>query len=238
MIKLAITAFILNLAGLCWSIFIVVSMLVNGDGNLVLFIPFILFVALTVFSLKGLKKLHNPRYKTFLYVNGVILTIAIIALIIILSLSSKEPARTYSNPQIGIESMQVPRGWITQNASDGSGAHFISPDGKTAIIFGLFSLQDGIDAQKVFSKDAILTVAKSISGTQIDTPSVQDKTINGMNWLVLNTSLPPDKYSRSAVHVIAANPSKYYQFSLNTNKADFALDATVFDELLSSVKLK
>ncbi len=62
-------------------------MFINGDGNLVLYIPFILFAVLTVFSLKGLSKMRNRegvgiphdtqyrRYKIFLLLNGIILLI-------------------------------------------------------------------------------------------------------------------------------------------------------------------
>gem|GEM_PF-4461281 len=60
-------------------------MIFNGDGNLVLYLPFILFVVLTVFSLRGLNKIRNRvsvgvahdkqyrHYKIFLLLNGMIL---------------------------------------------------------------------------------------------------------------------------------------------------------------------
>ncbi|MES2314433.1 MAG: hypothetical protein V4524_00655 [Patescibacteria group bacterium] len=59
MIILPIITLILSLIGLGWSVFIIVSMMFNGDGNLVLFIPFIFFTALTIYSLKWLKKARN-----------------------------------------------------------------------------------------------------------------------------------------------------------------------------------
>ena len=65
--------------------FIIVSLFFTGDGNLVLYLPFILSVVLTVFSLKGLNKIRNHsgvdvtrdeqyrHYKIFLLLNGIIL---------------------------------------------------------------------------------------------------------------------------------------------------------------------
>ena len=85
MLIFAIITLILNLIGICGSIFIIVSMFFNGDGNLVLYLPVVLSVVLTVFSLKGLNKMHNHahngvapdkqyrRYKIFLLLNGSIL---------------------------------------------------------------------------------------------------------------------------------------------------------------------
>ncbi len=95
MIILAILTLILNLIGIGGSIFIIVSMFLNHDGNLVLYIPFVVSVVLTAFSLKGLNIMRNPvgvgqaghkkyhQYKIFLLVNGILLSLIYIVGIVL-----------------------------------------------------------------------------------------------------------------------------------------------------------